>query len=88
MDLREQRRVHETRLLEQPLVVPERVVLLQLVTDRVVLEREERVQEAQTHPAVLGEAGDLLAGDRVDTQPSTRAAEHLALASGTQRRLR
>ena len=88
VDLREQRRVDQARLLEQPLVVPERVVLLELVADGVVLEREQRVQQAQPDPAVLGEAGDLAARDRIDAEPSARADEHLAVAAGAKRRLR
>ena len=77
MDFREQRRVDEPRLLEQALVVPERIVLLQLVADRVVLEGEQRVQQAETDPAVLDEPGDLLAGDRIHTKPSARTDQHL-----------
>ena len=87
VDLRQQRRVDQPGLLEQPLVVPVRVVFLQLVADRVVLEREQRVQQAQADPAVLGEAGDLAAGERIDAKPSARAHEHLAIAAGTERRL-
>ena len=88
MDFGEQRRVDETGLLEQALVVPERIVLLQVVADGVVLEREQRVQQAESDPAVLGESGDLPAGDRIHAEPSARADQHLALAPGAERRLR
>ena len=88
VNLREQRRVDQAGLLEQPLVVPERIVLLEHVADGVVLEREQRVQQAEPHPAVLGEPGDLATRDRIDAQPPARADQHLAFAAGTERRLR
>ena len=87
VNFREQRRVDETGLLEQPLVVPERIVLPEHVADGVVLEREQRVQQAQSHPAVLGESGDLPARDRIHAEAPARADQHLALAAGTERRL-
>src|SRR5262245_19735973 len=88
MDLRQQRGVDKTRLLEQPLVVPERIVLLEPVADGVVLEREQPMQQAETHPAVLGETGDLFAGDWVDAKPSAGADQYFALSAGAERRLR
>ncbi len=87
VNLGEQGRVDQARLLEQPLIVPFRVVLLEVIANRVVLECEQAVEQAQAHPAVLGEPGDLAAGHRVDAETAARAHEHLAIAAGAQRRL-
>ena len=50
VDLRDQRRVHEPGAVEEIVVRPGRVVLAQRVADRVVLEREQRVQDARGRP--------------------------------------
>ena len=80
-------RVDEPRLLKQPLVVPHCVVAPEHVADRVVLEREETVEEAQANPGVFGKAGDLAAGDSVETKATARPDEDLAVAANAQRRL-
>ena len=56
VDLRDQRRVHEPRAVEEVVVRPGRVLLAQRVADRVVLEREERVQDAEPDPEVRRDA--------------------------------
>ena len=42
---------------EQPVAVPVRIAALELVADRVVLAREQRVQQAEAGPPVAREAG-------------------------------
>ena len=64
VDLRHQRRVDEPRGQEQPLVVPGRVVALEVVADRVVLLDEQRVEQRQADPVVVAEAGRVDAVER------------------------
>src|SRR3712207_6761544 len=62
VDLRHQRRVDEPGGVEQALVVPARVLLLEHVADRVVLLGEQRVEAREPEPPVLVEAGGVDAG--------------------------
>ena len=57
VDLRHQRGVDHARAVEQPIAVPVRIEALELVADRVVLAREQRVQQAEAGPPVARETG-------------------------------
>ena len=59
VDLRHQRRRDQARLREELVVGPRRVLGGEPVCDRVVLAREERVQERQPEPEVPGDAGEV-----------------------------
>ena len=56
VDLRHQRRVDQPRLAEELVVRPLGMLCRQPVGDRVVLEREERVQQGEAEPEVAGDA--------------------------------
>ena len=83
VNLGDERGDDETRLLEEALVGPSRVALLESIADRVVLEREETVHQAQTHPAGVGHACELETSDGVDQQPAIRADLDLAVLPRT-----
>ena len=59
VDLRHQRRRDQARLREELVVGPVRVLGGEPVCDRVVLAREERVQERQPEPEVPGDAREV-----------------------------
>jgi hypothetical protein len=56
VDLRHQRRVHETGLLVERLVVEVAVLRVQVVADRVVLAHEQRVEKGEADPEVARDA--------------------------------
>jgi hypothetical protein len=86
VDLGHQRRVDQPRRVEQPLVVPARVLLLENVADRVVLLGEQRVQAGEPEPPVLVEAGQVDAGlGRILRQPAVRPDLQLAVLEGADR---
>ncbi len=88
VDLHDQRRIDQPRLLEQPLAVLVRVLEPQPVDDRVVLAREEGVHHREADPPVavhrhvfLGGAGGLRVGVQRQHAPARRArACHRAAA--------
>jgi hypothetical protein len=84
VDLRHQRRADEPRLIEQPLIVPVRVLLHEHVADGVVLAREQAVQQAQPHPQVVAAARDLGAGRLVVEEPTVILHLHLAARAGAE----
>jgi hypothetical protein len=49
VNLREERGAHQLGL-EQPFVVPVRIVLFELVADGIVLQRKQGVQQAESNP--------------------------------------
>ena len=59
VDLRHQRRVHEPCLVVEVLVAQLRVLRVQAVADRVVLEHEQRVQDREPDPEVAGDPGEV-----------------------------
>ncbi len=59
VDLRHQGGVDQARALVELVVGPARVLGLQAVADRVVLVREDRVQQRQAEPEVAGDAGQV-----------------------------
>ena len=59
VDLGHQRRVDQARLVEELVVRPRRVLAAQPVADRVVLEREQRVQDREAEPPVAGHPGQV-----------------------------
>ena len=81
VDLRHQRRRDQARLLEELVVRPVAMLGGQPVGDRVVLAREERVQEREPEPEVAGDAGEVelrvevarQLAVRVEPEPAARA---------------
>ena len=88
VNLGDERGDDETRLLEEALVGPSWVALLESIAHRVVLERKETMHQAQAHPAVVGHAGDLETRDGIDQQPAIGADLDLAGLSGADGSLR
>jgi hypothetical protein len=57
MDFGNEGGVHQPRLLEQPFAVGAGVVDAQPIHDRIVLAREQRVQQAETGPPIARKTG-------------------------------
>jgi hypothetical protein len=68
VDLGDERRGDQPRLVEELLVGPVRVLGGEEVAHMVVFPREERVEHGQADPPVVGEAADADAADRIDRQ--------------------
>ena len=83
MDLGHHRGVDEPRDIEEAVVVPVGVGLVQHVADGVVLAHEKGVQHRNAHPPVAGEAG-LLDALPVHRQRAVAVQSHFAEQAATQ----
>src|SRR5438445_1302632 len=80
MNLGHQCRIDQSGCLEQPIVIPSRMLGLEHVADRVVLTDEERVQQAQPDPPAAEEASQVEPGEmRMFGKPVLVVLVHLQL---------
>jgi hypothetical protein len=86
VDLRHQRGVDEARAVVKLVVRPARVLTEKAVADRVVLAREERVQEREAEPEVAGDAGQVDGSIQVAWQVAVRIEPELAVRTSAQGR--
>ncbi len=83
MNFRDQRAIYQPRPLEELLVVPVRIDQLQRVADRVMLARKQGMEQAQSDPPVVVEAGKIDSGmARVRRQHAVGANRDLAVLLG------
>ena len=82
VDLGNEGGVHQPRLLEQPFAIGRGVVDAQPVHDRIVLAREQRVQDRQPDPPIAVHAGELEIREvarRIDRQVALRIEVDLSI---------
>jgi hypothetical protein len=82
VNLGDEGRHDETRLLEQSFVAPARIALLEPIAYRVVLEGEEAMQQAEPYPAVVRHARYLEASDGIDRQSPIGTHSDLPILPG------